>query len=574
MNQAEGEKEPLEAAEAPAPAASAPRERLPSEPAPGEVASFVRRSSPPAAEPLAQRSSRPPPRPGSSPGGELRPVLSPSRPPRPTPSTSPKPATRGGDAAASGEGEAHGGPRPLPPEPEDDTSAVLIPIHAMRVIAIGRDDDDPPAFEPEIREDDIVEEDEGDELTAALHAAALEGSRGLDGIDVAVEVAPDSVPEESLGIEEVVAPSGDFPGAEPAITFEEEVLFDEATPAGGIAVAPLENPAASSVEIPVEAGPPPATPASPVEPSTAASTAPNVVTDDDVETLDDADLALETPKPPPPKAPAKSLPPRPKARSQVPQPPATRRRPWWEHLFGDDFARAYRPLTDAQVKRQVDFIEQSLGLEAGAVVLDLCCGQGQQAVELAARGYGVVGYDLSVFQLALAAENAQAKQLKINFLQGDAREMAFDEMFDAVLCWDTSFGYFEEEKNLNVAERMYKALRPGGVLLLDVLNRDFAAVESPNHVWFEGDGCICMDDVSLDWITSRLRVKRSLILDDGRSREVTYSLRLYSLHELGKLLHDVGFRVTQASGNLATPGVFMGPQSPRIIVRAQKPVKK
>lgn len=296
--------------------------------------------------------------------------------------------------------------------------------------------------------------------------------------------------------------------------------------------------------------------------------------EEEVEALEDVEVAAEPPRPPPPKpkgATAKSLPPRPKTRSQLPQPPATRRRPWWEHLFGDDFARAYRPLTDEQVRRQADFIEKALGLQTGAVLLDLCCGQGQQAVELASRGYGVVGYDLSVFQLAIAAENAQARQLKINFLQGDAREMAFDQMFDAVLCWDTSFGYFEEEKNLNVAERMYNALRPGGVLLLDMLNRDFAAVESPNHVWFEGDGCICMDDVSLDWITSRLRVKRSLILDDGRSREVNYSLRLYSLHELGKLLHDVGFRVTQASGNLTTPGVFLGPCSPRIIIRAQKP---
>lgn len=422
----------------------------------------------------------------------------------------------------------------------------------MRVIAIGRDDD--PELEPEIREDDIFEADEGDELTAALHAAALEGARGVDGSEVPAAGASDAAPEESFEIEEIASPSGDFPGADPAITFEEEVMFDEPTPAGpGVA----------------EEAAPTTAPSGAVEPEIAAS----LVTDDDVETLEDVDLAVETPKPPPPKSPTKSLPPRPKGRSQVPQPPATRRRPWWEHLFGDDFARAYRPLSDAHVKQQVDFIEKSLGLETGAVVLDLCCGQGQQAVELAARGYGVVGYDLSVFQLALAAENAQARQQKINFLQGDAREMAFDEMFDAVLCWDTSFGYFEEEKNLNVAERMYKALRPGGVLLLDVLNRDFAAVESPNHVWFEGDGCICMDDVSLDWITSRLRVKRSLILDDGRSREVTYSLRLYSLHELGKLLHDVGFRVTQASGNLATPGVFMGPQSPRIIVRAQKPVR-
>jgi hypothetical protein len=80
-----------------------------------------------------------------------------------------------------------------------------------------------------------------------------------------------------------------------------------------------------------------------------------------------------------------------------------------------------------------------------------------------------------------------------------------------------------------------------------------------------------MDDANLDFITSRLKVKRSIILDDGRTRECTYSLRLYSLHELGKILHDVGFRVTEASGHPATPGVFFGPCSPRIIILAQRP---
>ena len=118
---------------------------------------------------------------------------------------------------------------------------------------------------------------------------------------------------------------------------------------------------------------------------------------------------------------------------------------------------------------------------------------------------------------------------------------------------------------------MFKALRPGGMFLLDVVNRDFVAQHQPSQVWYEGDSCVCMDDMSLDFITSRLRVKRSIILDDGRTRESTYSVRLYALHELGKILHDVGFRITEASGHPAMPGVFFGQCSPRIIILAQRP---
>jgi SAM-dependent methyltransferase len=250
---------------------------------------------------------------------------------------------------------------------------------------------------------------------------------------------------------------------------------------------------------------------------------------------------------------------------------AKTRQPWWEDLFNEDFMRASARVNDEQVRREVTFIEESLGVAAGGVVLDLGCGAGHHAVEFASRGYGVVGYDLSLYQLALAADVAQERSQKINFLQGDMREMAFEEMFDGVFCWNTTFGYFEEDKNLAVAQRVFKALRPGGMFLIDVLNRDFAAASAPQQVWYEGDSCVCMDDMSVDYISSRLRVKRSIILDDGRTKESLFSLRLYSLHELGKLLHEVGFRVTEASGHPATPGVFFGPNSPRIIMLAQRP---
>ncbi|HKO52418.1 MAG TPA: methyltransferase domain-containing protein [Polyangiaceae bacterium] len=247
------------------------------------------------------------------------------------------------------------------------------------------------------------------------------------------------------------------------------------------------------------------------------------------------------------------------------------RAPWWEDLFNEDFMRASSRVSDEHIRREVTFIEESLGVAAGGVVLDLGCGAGHHAVEFASRGYGVVGYDLSLYQLALAADVAQERSQKINFLQGDMREMAFEEMFDGVFCWNTTFGYFEEDKNLAVAQRVFKALRPGGMFLIDVLNRDFAAASAPCTVWYEGDSCVCMDDMSVDYISSRLRVKRSIILDDGRTKESLFSLRLYSLHELGKLLHEVGFRVTEASGHPATPGVFFGPNSPRIIMLAQRP---
>jgi SAM-dependent methyltransferase len=243
---------------------------------------------------------------------------------------------------------------------------------------------------------------------------------------------------------------------------------------------------------------------------------------------------------------------------------------WWEDFFNDDYLRTMEKISDEQIAREVDFIEESLSIERGGAVLDLACGTGRHAVELACRGYEVVGFDLSLAMLARAGDEAQDRAAKLNFVQGDMREMTFDEQFDGIFCWNTSFGYFEEEKNALVVDRVHRALKAGGLFLLDVVNREFLVRQSPSLAWFEGDGCVCMDEMVVDFITSRMRVKRTMMLDDGRSREVEYSMRTYSLHELGKILHEHGFKVCEVSGRLATPGVYFGNESPRTIILAEK----
>jgi SAM-dependent methyltransferase len=252
------------------------------------------------------------------------------------------------------------------------------------------------------------------------------------------------------------------------------------------------------------------------------------------------------------------------------EPAVRRKRPWWEELFGDDFLRTLDKIDSKVVRREVDFIEERLGVEKGAVILDLACGAGGHAIEIASRGYSVVGYDLSLAMLARAADDAQDRGQKLNFLQGDMREMTFEETFDGIYCWSTSFGYFDDEKNADVLARIRRALRPGGMLLLDIVNRDYVASRQPSLVWFEGDGCVCMDEMHVDFFTSRLKVKRTVMFEDGRSRELDYSLRLYGLHELGKMLHEAGFKVTEVTGHPAHPGVFFGSESPRLIILAER----
>jgi SAM-dependent methyltransferase len=285
------------------------------------------------------------------------------------------------------------------------------------------------------------------------------------------------------------------------------------------------------------------------------------------------------PPPPPPKAPpapppasAKKPPPAAVAAviTKEPSKPAARGRPWFVDLFDEDYLRTLPFLTPQATQAEAEFVIQTMNLAAGAQVLDLGCGYGRHAMELAARGFHVVGLDLSTPLLVRGGEEAHRRGLTINFIRGDMRELDFDSQFDGAYCLFSTFGYFDDETNKKTLMNVARALKPGGKVLVEILNRDYVIADLPTRVWWEGDGCVVLEEVELNYFSSRIQVNRSVVFDDGRQLEQEISVRAYSLHEVGKLMHAAGFRVLEVSGGYQTRGRFFGNQSRHIIVLAER----
>ncbi len=80
--------------------------------------------------------------------------------------------------------------------------------------------------------------------------------------------------------------------------------------------------------------------------------------------------------------------------------------------------------------QEVDALVEMLGISPGQRVLDVGCGTGRHSRALAARGFEVVGVDLSPRFVEVATAEAGPNE---TYLLADARALAFDAEFDAVI---------------------------------------------------------------------------------------------------------------------------------------------
>jgi SAM-dependent methyltransferase len=251
-----------------------------------------------------------------------------------------------------------------------------------------------------------------------------------------------------------------------------------------------------------------------------------------------------------------------------------RRKAWYDDVFADHFLFLY-PLTwEATSQRDAQFIHLLLGERAGLSILDVGCGDGRHAVELAKLGARVTGLDSSLPLLLAAAQTKDATpeidQAQVEFIHGDMRRLPRDREFDAVVCVGTTLGYFEEDQNWVCLQEMHDRLLPGGRLLIHVFNRDFVAPHLPSRSWWQGKRCMVIDEAEMNFFANRLRVHRTVIFDDGRQYEHYMFMRAYTVQDLGKAISQLGMRVLEVSGSRDTRGRFYGSASPDIWILAEK----
>jgi SAM-dependent methyltransferase len=243
---------------------------------------------------------------------------------------------------------------------------------------------------------------------------------------------------------------------------------------------------------------------------------------------------------------------------------------WWDIYFDEWYLRMFEATLSAErTAQEVTGVISLLDLEAGARILDLCCGQGRHALPLAQAGYEVTGLDRSTFLLKEARRAAADAQTVVHWVRGDMRWLPWRGAFDACINLFTAFGYFDEEaQNQQVLQQVYNALRPGGVFLLDLSNRDYHLLRMWPRTWHRQGKAFVLEENEFDPRTCRFYVTFTWV-EGEKVHSLSHSVRSYTAPELLGMLHAAGLVATNVCGDF--DGSEFSLDSKRLIVVAQKP---
>jgi SAM-dependent methyltransferase len=223
---------------------------------------------------------------------------------------------------------------------------------------------------------------------------------------------------------------------------------------------------------------------------------------------------------------------------------------WYEELF-KNYAEAYdREVFTQGTKGEVDFIEKEVKKDRAARILDIGCGTGRHALELARRGYRVTGVDLSAAQLARARKLAAAEKLAVGFRRLDARRLRFRAEFDlALMLCEGAFPLMEtDEMNFEILENAARALKPGGKLILTTLSALFPLFHSVKEFLKDNQKNAREKGQTFDLLTFRETSLLTATDDSGKKIRMKCDQRYYTPSEMTWLLKSAGFKTVDIYG--------------------------
>jgi SAM-dependent methyltransferase len=238
--------------------------------------------------------------------------------------------------------------------------------------------------------------------------------------------------------------------------------------------------------------------------------------------------------------------------------------PWFVEAFRSAYLEVYPHRDLEEARREARHLVE-LGVRGR--VLDLCCGFGRHCAALRELGLEAFGLDLS--RELLGRARVRTGGLEGRLLCGDARAIPLsDGCLDSVVSLFSSFGYFGEAGDRSLLHEVWRVLRPGGILVLDLMNPPHVRSTLVPRSMTERGGIAIEERRAL--VDENRSVQKEVLL---RTREGTTTswredVRMYEASELVPWFAEADLDLHASHGDFA--GSELSAASPRQVLIARR----
>ncbi|AUD07220.1 class I SAM-dependent methyltransferase [Spirosoma pollinicola] len=243
---------------------------------------------------------------------------------------------------------------------------------------------------------------------------------------------------------------------------------------------------------------------------------------------------------------------------------------WYTEFFSGLNCEMWERAVSAEwTTSEVDFLIETMGIKPGNSILDIPCGYGRHALELAKRGLQVTGIDISAEFLQMLRKQAGADKLSVHVIQGDILTTDVGYSFDGAYCLGNSFGYVDYEGMNQFVARVAGALKPGARF---VINSGLVAESILTH--FPQTGHHVLGDLTMD-------IRNSYVIGESyMATELTYTKPdrtethyfkhyVFTLSEIKRMLIQHGLRTIAVYNSTEKLDYHLGDQQMYLVAEKE-----
>ena len=224
-----------------------------------------------------------------------------------------------------------------------------------------------------------------------------------------------------------------------------------------------------------------------------------------------------------------------------------------------------RAVSPEQTRAEADFLEKTFQAGPQGKLLDVPCGNGRHALELANRGYLLTGVDASEEFLADARESTS---LPIRWTPGDMCDLPWESEFHGAYCFGNSFCYLDHIRARKFLAGIAAALRPGAKFVIDTgMAAESILPALGKGRWYRLGDLFMLSENQYHPAESRLDIAYTFI-QHGKVETRPSSSYCFTTGEICRMHIESGLQVEELLSSFAGEPYQLG--SPRLIVVSRK----